>query len=269
MKNKKTGYFAKLALSVLRGMRMHKNPGGLWERRDGKRDWGNVSEHCLVVVARVDALGDMLRLSTRTKRELKLGACLHDYHKKHEVLAMKASVHAGGDGMDVSNTADGAGAMKLRAAGWSDSIVEIATGCGGKPPEVFAMDDVLEKEFWDDHDLARLILHYVDGYTCDSNWVQPAVEREDGTRMNEVDRRTAKNLTNSTYQKQNLRLVPFFDELPKFRGRGAIENEGIVCHMIEQRLSAVIADANKGVAIDPLDIPEMVDNVIRERMEAL
>src|SRR6185369_17983597 len=90
---KKRRYFARVTARVVSAFKLHRTVGGLWERTpEKKRDWGNVSEHCLVEVARTEVLSDITGLTGETKRNLTLAAASHDYGKKQEILAIKEAV---------------------------------------------------------------------------------------------------------------------------------------------------------------------------------
>src|SRR5437588_8011011 len=98
--SQKRDYFFSLGLKVRRALSLHKDVG-LWNRvyTDGKlvnkRDWGNVSEHCLVEVARIATLAEMLDFSEQTTRELEISATLHDFNKRYEKESMVAAVKSG------------------------------------------------------------------------------------------------------------------------------------------------------------------------------
>ena len=81
--DKKREYFVRLGLQMREALKLHKK-AGLWERKEGKRDWGNVSEHCLVETARVNVFADKLGLSEDVKKDLATAAALHDSFKKGE-----------------------------------------------------------------------------------------------------------------------------------------------------------------------------------------
>lgn len=80
---KKTKYFSDLALSVKDAFRLHKKFGQLTDE-EGKRPWGNVSEHCLVEVARVKTLAELLNLDSHITKDLMYAAALHDISKRRE-----------------------------------------------------------------------------------------------------------------------------------------------------------------------------------------
>jgi len=265
---KKRAYFSRLALSVLEAMRMHKNPGSLWERnKEGKRDWENVSEHCLVEVARARVLGEKLRLPETTMREVALGAALHDFNKRHEIEAIKAAIARGESGGEASDKTDEEGEYELHKFGFGENVVEIAGSVGGKSKELFGMTRILAQEKLTDKDVALLLMHYVDGYTRGSDWAEPVAKEEDGMVVNEVDRRTRKNLENPNYRKKNEESIVEFTDNPILHGRGGIENEGVVCHLIEKRLAALITERTEET-IDPLGLPEVVDQEIRKKIAA-
>lgn len=268
MDKKKTAYFSRLALSVLSALRLHKFPGRLWERNgNGKRDWGNVTEHCLVVTARALVFARKLGLSANSIRNLSLGGALHDFDKRLEVIAMKAEIAAGGTGTNALNENDEMGNRVLREAGFSEEVLRI-TGCvGGKPSELFAMMDILCKKQWDEVDVSCLILHYVDGYTRDNTWAEPAISC-DGTVVNDVDRRMQKNHANPTYEKQDREQTAEFAGHPLLAGRGPIDNLALVCHLIEDRLGVAILTSS-GKDIQPWDLPEVIDCEIKRAIEAM
>ncbi|KKT90659.1 MAG: hypothetical protein UW92_C0031G0006 [Candidatus Jorgensenbacteria bacterium GW2011_GWA2_45_13] len=264
---KKTAYFSRLALGVLSAMRLHKNPGLLWERsKEGKRDWGNISAHCLTELARFKVFAGKLRLSEEVGRNGEIGAALHDFDKRHEILSMKAAISRGESGREASDIADSEGERQLHEAGFSKEVIELAGCTGGKPPELFEIARLLEKENLTDHEFALLAIHYIDGYTRDDQWVESTMKMEDGSALNDVDRRMQKNLENPTYRKQEEELTPLFAGHPLLRGRGPHENERMVCHEIEKKLTEIIA-SRTGEKINPLELPEIVDREIKKKIE--
>ena len=80
---KKTKYFSRLAVRMRDSLKMHKT-AGLWERVGDRRDWGNVSEHCLVEAARVTVFAEKLQFSDGVKKDLVFAAAMHDFFKKAE-----------------------------------------------------------------------------------------------------------------------------------------------------------------------------------------
>jgi len=258
---RKRKFFSKEILSVKSAFQLHKNPGKLWDIVDGKRDWGNVSEHCLVEVVRTEEIARMVGLPDEKIRELKLGAALHDFDKRIEIEMMKEALKNNESSSEASDNADKIGNNYLKNAGFSKNVIEVAGSVGGKPPELFDMMEILEKEELTNQDIARLIIHYVDGYTRGSEWVEPM-----DAEMNEIDCRMQKSLDNPTYQKQNKEFTSKFDSHPLLRGRGPIENEALVCHMIEKKLAELI-NQKTGETINPLELPEIIDRKIKMDIE--
>ena len=264
---KKQKFFIKLGLRVREALKLHKTPGLLWQRNEkGGREWGNVSEHCLVELARFGIFAEKLGFSGSGRRNGELAAAIHDFNKRNEILAMEADLKQGGTGREVSDASDKEGIDALRKAGFNDEVITIANSVGGKPPTLFAIAEILQKESLLETDTARLTIHYVDGYTRGSEWVEPAITAESGEVTNEVDRRTQKNLENPNYLRQNQDSVAAFADHPLLQGRGPIENEGLVCHMIERRLAEIITQRT-GEKIDPLALPEIIDQEIRKKIE--
>src|SRR6266702_2742087 len=80
-------YFAYLSLEAFNAFKMHKAIG-LWEKKDGVVEqvcWRNVSEHCLVEMARVKVLANALSLPKVIQKDLLDTAALHDFHKEQEI----------------------------------------------------------------------------------------------------------------------------------------------------------------------------------------
>lgn len=262
---KKRAYFSRLALEVISAMRLHKKPGLLLEHRGGEREWGNVSEHCLVELARAKVLAQKLGLSKMTRRELELGAALHDFGKRSEIMAMKAAIARGESGGEASDDADKIDERQLREAGFSQNVIEIFSSTGGKPQQLFEIMRILAKQAFTDQDLARLVIHYVDGYTRGSEWAEPAAMAESDGMINEVDRRTQKNLDNPNYRKFDEESVAKLAGNPVFQGLGSLKGEGLVCHMIEKQLAELI-NQKTGETINPFELPEIIDREIKSKI---
>ncbi len=81
---KKRKFFIGRALQERRALDMHIQQK-LWERdAAGNRDWGNVAEHCLVEVARVEAFSDLLGFDDSLRKDIATAAALHDFSKRRE-----------------------------------------------------------------------------------------------------------------------------------------------------------------------------------------
>src|SRR5258708_9692686 len=85
-------YFVCLSLQGFSAFKMHKAIG-LWEKKSGVGEqvsWRNVSEHCLVEMARVKALARVLALSEELQKDLLAAAAIHDFYKEQEIKIIKA-----------------------------------------------------------------------------------------------------------------------------------------------------------------------------------
>jgi hypothetical protein len=266
---RKKVFFSRLALRTLQALRFHAGFGRLWERDSvGRRAWGNVTGHCLVEAARVSVLADKLGLSNTAKRELELGAALHDFNKRSEITEMKRACLSSETETEAVNRSDREGSQALEQAGVNPRIIGIIHSIAGKPPTLLTISLILSKSELSEYDIECLIAHYVDGYTRGSEWVEKSAAREDGTVVNEVDRRMEQNHKNPGYRRWNEEQVAFFDELPLFKGRDSAANEGLLCHMIERRLAELIA-GRTGEAIDGIRLPELIDEEIKKTIDGL
>lgn len=243
---KKQKYFTRLGFSVREAFKLHKD-AGLWDRVEGssKRDWGNVSEHCLVEVARAGVLADMLGLSEKAKRDLKIAAAMHDFFKKGE----KEVATAGGLNWKSFEKASEDATRVMQDSGVSPAVVRLVNSVGhGSLKET---ERVLEKPELGDDDLAFLVMHYVDDYTVGSKWVGEG---------DILDERMAANTSNERYTVLNE------EGMEHFNGETAYEAQGRIGHAVQERLTQEIF-TRSGISIPPLELPMFVDNRIRKDIE--
>ncbi len=251
----KRHYFVDLASRNATALKLHQQQG-LWERTsDGKRDWGNVSEHCVVETARVGAIADMIGLPKEVKKDLQTAAALHDVYKKGE------KEHMAKKGLSWESY-DEAGVQSdevIRDAGFSDTVAKLASSVGHST--ILETETILGKSDDDltDFEKAWLVMHYTDDYTINSDWAARAEHRQDGTTINDVDRRIDKNEANSRYTVLNEAGRAHFN------GETSFEAQRRVGHQVEQRLANLIAE-NSGIEFNPIHLPEIVDNLIREEI---
>jgi len=239
---KKRVYFMKLGVSGLNWFKAHDTIGRLWEGPKAKR-WENVSEHCLVVAARAEILAKWLALSEESRKELFGAAILHDYNKKEEIE------YTGKNGRtpESFNEAYAMSTKKLVEAGFDSTTIEIADSVGYA--SCAAIEEVLQKPQLSEHDVARLILHYMDDYTVNTDWVMPY----DGTK-NELDRRMDANTNNPKYAK--------FAEL------GLYEEQRRVGALVEAKLAELLSD-HSIESVDPKQLPELIDQRLKIEIEAI
>ncbi len=262
---KKQEYFTKLGLQVRDSLKLHKASGMLWEREAGERAWGNVSEHCLVETARADALADKLRLPPELKQDLVIAAALHDFYKRHEREAEKKEIKAGQSGLEAAIRSAQEEEVIMRQAGFKESVVNLVGVVGGLPETLFDVKRILDKDKPTDGDIALLTMQYIDGYTRGSAWVEPAETSGEGKLINDVDRRMLQNIQNLDYKKIQEAAKPLLIGHPFFEGKGLNEAMAELDHFIEERLVALIK-ARSNEEIDPLRLPEVLDEGIKERI---
>lgn len=250
----KRRYFANTAVKVKSAFKMHKGEG-LWERVDGKRDWGNVSEHCLVEVARGQIFADLLGFSPDLSRELMLAAGLHDFFKKGE----KEIATASGLSWEAFDEAGRKSSEKLQEAGFSPRVVRLSGSVGHT--SLSETEDILKKETLTQDDEAYLAMHYIDDYTVNAEWAAPASIDSDGKKVNEIDKRIDRNAANERYAKLNE------EGRQHFNGETAFQAQGRIGHLVEERLAQVI-NARNNLSVAPLDLPEYIDGLIKAKISS-
>ncbi|MBI2045828.1 MAG: HD domain-containing protein [Parcubacteria group bacterium] len=252
--NQKKRYFTNLSIQMRDAFKLHRN-AGLWERVNGKRDWGNVSEHCLVETARVEILAAWLRLDEQMKSHLKTAAALHDFFKKRE-KEIAASEEYSWHGFE---KAEAESERLLKEAGFDKSIVRIAGSVGHS--SLLDMQKIMAQARPSGEDIACMIMHYVDDYTSGSVWVKPA-EMSNGENINDLDKRIASAEQNQRYTKINL----YGKENNLFeKGETTYQAQRRIGHLVESKLAKLMS-ATTGKTIAPLDLPELIDNAIREKI---
>jgi len=245
----KRAYFGNISRQTFNELKLHSTVG-LWERVDGKRDWGNVSEHCLVEVARVGVLGNALGLPEDAQKDLKQAAALHDFFKKGE----KEIVVARGLSWEAMEEAEAVSERRLEEAGFSERVVRLAGGVGHNSLQ--ETQRILEQDTLSADDTAFLVMHYVDDYTVNSDWVQPTEVTPDGRRINNLDRRMDKNEANPRYAVLNEAGRQHFN------GETSFQAQRRIGHMVEERLAALLTQQT-GQSIEPLRLPEVIDEGVQ------
>lgn len=257
--SKKREYFQNLALQNYSVFKSHAKEG-LWVKTsDGKRDWGNMSEHCLVEVARVGVIADILNFSDGTKQKLQQAAALHDIGKKRQ-KDLVAKVGLSFESFDKA-------AIELQAfiseLGFDKDIAEIAGACGHEPLLATILP-ILEKPEAERNEveIAQLVMFYVDNYTINSDWVTPAETTPEDQTINDQDRRNKKNENNPRYERLNEEGRKYFN------GRTSYETQLATGKKIEHFIASIY-EQKSGTNTNALDLPEIVDNEIRRRISKL
>lgn len=238
---KKRKYFAGLSRQVVNELKLHSRVG-LWNRVDGKRDWENVSKHCLVEVARVGVLARMLGLREDVQKDLQKAAALHDFFKQKE----KNILEVGNRSQRAMEVSEDISQTMLEVAGFSPRVVRLAGSVGHNSLE--DTRQVLAKGTLSDDDKAFLIMHYVDDISMNDEWVHPAeVTFERGVvsqfdlRMDAIDRNTR------------------YAEIKK---TGAYKEQRRVGHLVENQLARLLSQRAKW-KIEPWYVPQYIDSRIK------
>jgi len=253
----KRAFFVKTGLSVRPVMRLHKYVGNL---RKGTESWRNVSEHCLVEVARVDVLAAVLRLSGGIRGKLRIAAALHDVGKREEVAAFRAANETENSAWEACTEASRQSAEIMKRAGFSDDVIALAS-IAGDHNSFAATLALAEQDVLTDEETARLIMSYVDDMSAGSTWATPAVPLPDGSLQNTVDRRLEAGEKDPRYARMNE------EAREHFAGRTMYAMQRETAHAVEQRLAALLSEKT-GEMIDPKRLPEWIDLRIRERIAA-
>lgn len=247
--DQKRRFFVRLGLSVREALKLHKK-SGLWDRKEG---WRNVSDHCLVEVARADVLADKLGLPEDIKKDLKIAAALHDFFKKSE----KEILAAGGESWDSSEKAHQEATRQMQKAGFNERVIRLANAV--EHGSLAEIESILKKGQLSPEDTACLVLHYIDDYTIGSDWTSPAERTPNGDRINDLDRRMDKNESNPRYTRYNEEAMAYFD------GKTAFEAQRQTGHLVEERL-AILLGEKTGQVVDAKNLPQSVDIEIQKKI---
>lgn len=244
-------YFVKLGLEMRSALKLHK-AAGLWERtQEHKRDWGNVSEHCLAEAARAEVFADLFGFASELKKDLKVAATLHDYFKRRE----KEITREGGGTEGAFAEAEEESLRLLTEAGFSKRVIYLASGTGTVESIKVETPRLLAKPQLSEDEIAYLVLHYIDDYTISDPltmkpvWVTSAETLSDGTTINVFDKR--------------------MDDLdvryPELKAEGFNDFQRNVGHQVEERLAQVLLERT-GLQVSPKELPETVEQEIKKRI---
>lgn len=257
----KRQYWMRMGCSVKEGIRMHRISGQ--RDREGEsrfRPWGNVTEHCLVEVARAETLGTWIGLSADLIGDIKTAGALHDYPKKDEITAIRDAEASGTSTVVAVREIHRNSNHMLEKAGFSNRVIKLANSQGGQASELLETKAILDKENLDPEDWAYLICHYVDDCSVGSDWVRPSHIDQTGKKINIIDYRAEENKAKPAYKKVSEEIGKQL-EGSVFEGMNNHDAMAVVCHQIEQRLAQRILQKT-GEVIDPIEIPELVDKKI-------
>lgn len=245
VKRQKREYFIGLGLEMRSALKLHKAVG-LWDRAlEGKRDWGNVSEHCLVEAARAEVFADLLGFPHDLKKDLKIAAALHDYFKKRE----KQIAREGDNTENAFAKAEAESLRLLTEAGFSKRVIYLASSTGSVESIKIETPRLLGKPQLSEDEIAYLVLHYIDDYTIGNDWVMPVEALPDGRIVNAFDRRM--NDLDIRY--------------PELKAEGFTDFQRNIGHQVEGKLAKLI-QKRTGREIDPKLLPELIDLKIKNRI---
>ena len=253
-----TRYWAGVGFRVREGVKMHQITGQL---EKGPDSWKNVTEHCLVQVARSEVLGRLLGLPEDLVGDMRIGAMLHDFDKKQEINVTREA-NRRGDSPLLSVSAEHIRAqVLLERHGFSERVIRLANASGVDVSQLVEAQRILDQESLSDEDLARLLGHYVDDCSIGTDWVAHSQQGR-----NIVDNRMEQNKLKLDYAKISQEIGQQLSSHPKLGGMNIYDAAVFVDRQIEQRFAARIKEKT-GEDIDPLTIPELVDQKIRESIE--
>lgn len=251
---KKTEYFYRLGLKVRQAIKKHQTSGLLDKQ---KRDWRNVSEHCLVVAARAQVMGQWVGLSEEVISKMLVGAALHDFSKKQEIEMAKRATAQNTSAWDAFEQVTHQAVKQLQDEGFDNEVIWLAQAA--PYGSIKQTDEILRKENISELETAFLIIHYSDDISQGTEWVSPMLEESDGTIVNQLDRRLRLGENNPKYAKLNEEGRNYF------QGETTFQTALRAGHQIEERLTALI-EAREHVSFDSKQLPERIDNTLRERI---
>ncbi len=222
-----------------------------------KENWENVTGHCLIEAARACVFADLLGFSTQLKKDLALAALLHDGHKKLEIEAIQEEIKNGGSGRAASLAVTKKYLEELATKGVPKRTIELIGFAGGMPEVLFAAKEILDHASLAEDDVAALVMHYVDAYTKNDEWVESS-----SGNLNDVDRRAKKNKDNPNYKKIGEEIDRILRGQPFFSGMDSFEAMALLSHKIEEKFSELIVQKN-GMHIRPFDLPQEIDKILK------
>jgi hypothetical protein len=255
-------YFARIALRHRDAWQMHHDNGQFSEIpfHDGA-EGGVIAarpavKHCLVEAARARVLGRMLGLSEAAVGDLEKAALLHDSFKGQEVKIMKEN----GPNWQSYDYAQARARLSWEQTGrFSQTVMDVAGSVAHESLHDMEAILALPGEMTE-REKMQLAMHYLDDFTVEFDWARPA--GEDG---NDLDRRMVKNENNERYMSLNQ------EGRMHFNGETAYQAQRRVGHLVEDRLATLIWTANdlpEG-AFNPLDLPVIIDNQIKQEITQL
>ncbi|HSX42976.1 MAG TPA: hypothetical protein VLF59_02720 [Candidatus Saccharimonadales bacterium] len=211
--------------------------------------------HCLVEGARAAILGTMLGLEGGQVHDLQKAAVLHDSFKGQEVVRMLEQKPSWDSYAEAQVAAHDS--WLATPGRFSEDVIDIASSVAHE--SISDMEELLAKsdDELTDLDKAKLAMHYLDDYTVEDYWAEPAVDGQ-----NDLDRRMTKNENNERYRALNEAGREYFD------GETAYQAQRRNGHAVETRLAALIKKAQglPEAAFEAIDLPVIIDNNIKQAL---
>jgi hypothetical protein len=244
--SEKTLFFSSLALRYKKFVKLHQEFGLLSKNSDGDRDWGNVTEHCLVEAARAEVFAGLLKISDQMKNSLIAAAILHDVGKKSEIAYLKEK----GSSLETILEAQAESEKKLEEVGIGADIVYLS----GATKEVFdEIDRILLTENPTEIEICYLTMHYIDDYTINTDLAQDSI----GGR-NDLDRRIDKNENNPNYNGINESGKEIFS------GKTTYQKQRKTGYSVQEYLNHKINILN-GESDASIDLPHKIDLLLQNQ----
>lgn len=254
---KKRMYFSHLGFQIRDALKLHK-ASGLWREDESGQSWKNVTEHCLAEAARSQAIANLLGFSEDLRSDFLIAARIHDFNKQEEIKALNRAYMQGESLWNTMTQESERAKIKMRNAGINERVIKITDFLG---LSFQSTEDLANKPYLTEVELACLAMHYIDDISTGSNWVKPYEINCEGKPINQLDRRFLINQTRPLYAKLNEESRNY---LP---GEDMFEAAGRIGHLVEQRFAQAISE-KQGIAIDPKRLPELIDQTVKNRIQS-
>lgn len=261
---KKTIYWSRVGIGVRKGLKMHQLSGQL----SPDHSWRNVTEHCLVQVARAEVLARWIGLPEDIIADIKKAEILEDFSKKQEIESTRQAEEKGESPLQAYKKHTVEAVSLLRKAGFSKSVIYFASAPGGHVEQLLETRKILCKDTLNNKDWGYLLTHIVDDYSVRSDCVRPSEKAPSIFpigRRNIIDFKSEENRNNPAYKKILAEIGEELKATP-FEGKHNQDVMVAVSHGIERRLAQRIFKRT-GEIVNPFEIPELVDQEIREAIE--
>lgn len=257
---KKTMYWSRVGIGVRKGLKMHQLSGQL----SPDHSWRNVTEHCLVQVARAEVLARWIGLPEAYITEIKTAEILEDFSKRQEIELTREAEKRGESPLQAYKKHTAEIQDQLREKEFEERVIYFASAPGGHATELLETKRILDKPILNDNDWGYLLVHLVDDYSVRSDCVRPSLTDAIGKQRNIIDFKSEENKANPAYKKI---LGEIGEELKgtPFEGMDNQDAMVVLSHQIEKRLAEAIL-SKTGESINPLKIPELVDKKIQQNI---